>query len=324
MPEYSTAVPMQKSSAAPRDESNGSRGVRVQSNGARGAGALAFEYPCHAIAYGDYSLVADHGNNRVEQLSKGVQHLWTGRRRSIGPGAPDGSGRLHRPVALLAERGLLYVAERASGRITVFRLPSALAVSDADTDFQVVRTIGLGFGAAPGQLAHPCGLACHDGVLFVTEAGNHRISRFSCITGDHLGCFGVDGGLLDNPAAVLADEATGVTVASYCNHRLVRFSLHGECTCVHGGDGDTSTLRLPWGLAVSLATLVVAEHEGSLQLFDHAALTLLRVVRVGLPGTSMLKHISVCDDSTLLVCDSGQHCVLAVTGLFESPLPARQ
>lgn len=284
----------------------------------------AFDNPCHALAVGAAIYVADHGNNRVEHIDDwhvtdrvvagktSMEQMWPSQRvRSLG--TADSGSKLFRPIALLVSGTNLYVAERASGRVTVFPLTHALGTGKA-----AVRTIGLGYGAAPGQLAHPCGLALHAGRLFVSEAGNHRLSTFNAATGAHLSCFGDDkAAALDNPTAVVVDDECGITVASYCKHQLVRFSLEGAHKCSYAGSDD-DPLHLPWGLALCREKLVVSEHFGKLRLLRLASLEALRVITIGMAGVSILKHVCLReDDGALLVCDSGQHCVLAVRGFTE-------
>lgn len=156
-------------------------------------------------------FVGDAGNGRVQSfdLSANLEG-WPGRLlRAWALDAP--------PAALAIARAesrqkRVFVADAAGHRVRVFDLDGAPAAADLG-----------GQGSAPGRLDTPTGLALDPAGerLYVSEAGNHRVSAFAAETGAFLFSFGA--ATLRRPTGIATDARGDVLVADAGTRRVHRF-----------------------------------------------------------------------------------------------------
>ena len=132
--------------------------------GGSGAGTGQFDFPAGIyVSPAGELFVVDQNNDRVQVFDRAGNFR---RLFSLGgtPGAPSG-----RAQGLAGDAsGRLYVADTFQGIVKVFDAPSGMGLG----------TLG-GFGAMPGQLKAPGGVAL-DGLnrLFVTSADNQRLEVY--------------------------------------------------------------------------------------------------------------------------------------------------
>lgn len=153
-------------------DSHESRLLRVARDGekresfGRGLGSEPgqFVYPQRIAIVGDRAYVTEYGyreNCRVQVFARTGEFLFT-----FGTWGTDGP-HLKRPAGIAAgPDGRIYVAD-ASHRVLVW---------SPEGDF--LFDFG-GEGKAPGRFTYPWGVATDDRYVYVSEYGNHRISRFT-------------------------------------------------------------------------------------------------------------------------------------------------
>ncbi|MFQ5943461.1 MAG: flippase activity-associated protein Agl23 [Anaerolineales bacterium] len=128
--------------------------------------------------------------------------------------------------------------------------------ADRMTTLSAVAQIG-GPGNAPGQLSGPRGIAiAPSGELFVADAMNHRIQRFSS-DGLLIGEWGTfaaapEGGsappgTFNEPWDVAVGPDGTIYVADTWNHRIQRFTADGEHMASFGSFGQTGDPASFWG-----------------------------------------------------------------------------
>ncbi len=190
----------------------------------------------------------------------------------------SGPGQLDTPsgVAVAAD-GTVYVADTGNHRIQWFAPPDTGGSSLPSPR----QGAWGGPGNGPGQFDGPTGVAVSDeGDVFVVDAGNHRVQRFSQ-HGAFLGAFGEPGsgeGALDGPVDVVVDSYGRVYVSDAGNHRVAQYGSSGSyyesVGFFGGGDGQ---FQAPAGLGLDVwpdrfdreARLLVADRAGHLlQRFD--------------------------------------------------------
>eukprot|EP00455_Lapot_gusevi_P019114 TRINITY_DN2056_c0_g1_i5.p1 TRINITY_DN2056_c0_g1~~TRINITY_DN2056_c0_g1_i5.p1 ORF type:complete len:365 (+),score=126.34 TRINITY_DN2056_c0_g1_i5:101-1195(+) len=166
--------------------------------------------------------IADWSNNRVVAFDLEGNFL-----RKIG------CKFLRRPSSVfLARSGHLYVAESDSHRVSVW-----------STDGEFVRSFGSK-GTKPGQLRSPSSVVVDyksdpEGVVYVSEASNHRISAFDT-QGNFLrtfGGYGCEEGMLQYPSAVVVGPKDGLLyVAEESGARVSVFRPSGTFVrCILSG-----------------------------------------------------------------------------------------
>jgi DNA-binding beta-propeller fold protein YncE len=89
---------------------------------------------------------------------------------SIGKLKDEGKFELTKPWGVATDEfGDIYVVDSRAGRVVKF---------DRDTHQPVWATLG-GTGSEAGQLFNPQGIAIGDGLVYVADTSNHRISMFT-------------------------------------------------------------------------------------------------------------------------------------------------
>ncbi len=167
---------------------------------------------------------------------------------------------------VVPQTGQVLVVDSNRCRVVVF------AGFDDDT---VVRTIGDGQGAGPGQLNDPWGLAVLDGdvadaaapdgpVAVVADTGNYRLALWRVRDGTvvrHVGSRGDAPGQFDDPTAVTVVPArsTGsdeswLVVTDSSNHRVQVLTRTGTVVRVLQGDAVIKLGRWLLGVTVCIGT----------------------------------------------------------------------
>ncbi|WP_374686840.1 flippase activity-associated protein Agl23 [Promineifilum sp.] len=146
--------------------------------------------------------------------------------------------------------GLIYVADSGNHRIQVF-----------DADGTYLRGWGS-FGAEPGQLNEPWGLAVDEAFVYVADTWNHRIQKFT-LTGEFVGAYGASGapaaddpggglGLFFGPRDIALIGEDQLLVTDTGNHRLQLLDRDGNFLNQVGSFGSQlGQFNEPVGLAVA-------------------------------------------------------------------------
>jgi sugar lactone lactonase YvrE len=149
-------------------------GEKIGSFGGYGSEPGQFVYPQRLVEIGDRVYVTEFGfreNCRVQVFSVDGEFLFT-----FGEWGKEGP-RFARPAGIAASPdGRLFVAD-ATHRILVWS-------GEGEPLYQFGEE-----GKEPGRLSYPWGVAADDEYLYVSEYGNHRLSRFR-FDGSFAGCFG--------------------------------------------------------------------------------------------------------------------------------------
>ena len=118
-------------------------------------------------------------------------------------------------------------------------------------------------GTELGKLQHPIGITLHDGLLYISDAGNHRIHAFEK-DGTHVRSFGSKGsetGQLNRPMHLEFGRDT-LFVPEYLNDRIQLFLSDGNSLQTIGESGTgKGQFDAPGGVAVDTnrSTLFVAD-----------------------------------------------------------------
>ncbi len=168
-----------------------------------------------------------------------------------GEGETD--GRFVWPTAIVIDsRGLAYVADEWLNRVSIFDTTVDFNGKDIE-EKNFLRKWGGG-GSDPGQLGAPAGLALDANEdLYITEQGNHRVSRFTR-DGEFLMTFGGHGsapGQFHKPWGITVDSQGNVYVADWGNDRVQKFTPQGEFLTTIGEPGSgPGRLHRPSDVAV--------------------------------------------------------------------------
>ncbi|MDX2128824.1 MAG: T9SS type A sorting domain-containing protein [Chloroherpetonaceae bacterium] len=297
----------------------------IANNG--GLSASTMSNPFGVAVDGSGNLyVADLSNSRVLRFASASTAL-TGAAATVALGQPNltsgtanNGGRsastMNIPSGVAVDgSGNLYVADRGNNRVLRFA-SAATALTGAAANVvlgQGVFTAGVanlldgaGFSAPSGVAVDPV-----SGKIFVADAGNHRVLRFTSaaamVTGSAAeAAFGQpdlfsntanNGGLsastMSIPSGVAVDGSGNLYVADYNNHRVLRFAsaataLTGAAAAVALGQPDlvsgtanngglsASTMNFPYGVAVDgSGNLYVADFSNNRVLRFASAATAL-------------------------------------------------
>ena len=168
-----------------------------------------------------------------------------------GEGETD--GRFVWPTAIVVDsRGLAYVTDEWLNRVSIFDTTVDFNGEDIE-EKNFLRKWGVG-GSDPGQLGAPAGLALDANEdLYITEQGNHRVSRFTR-DGEFLMTFGGPGsapGQFHKPWGITVDGQGNVYVADWGNDRVQKFTPQGEFLTTIGESGSgPGRLHRPSDVAV--------------------------------------------------------------------------
>jgi len=253
----------------------------VSSWGGSGSGPGEFSGPIGvAVDDSGYVYVSDSGNDRIQKFTTDGAFVaeWG------APG--EGPGHLRRPMHLTIDgEGVLRVAEYLNDRVQSFRpdgtlagivdeepgtpggeldAPGGAAVSASGEDLWIAdffhhrvaifgrtggyrRSVGTGGRLLPGRLHYPTDVAVGpDGSVYVADAYNHRVQRFTEAGrpvdrwGGPLG-LGVPGpwkGWFNVATGVHVDAEGRLFTADFYNHRVQLFDASGRYIAELGGAGD--------------------------------------------------------------------------------------
>ena len=139
-------------------------------------------------------------------------------------GKGDEDEHLDKPEGIAVDdSGNIFVADYNTGYVKVY-----------DKDHNWVMTFS-DYGDAPGENIKSEFMAIHDGLLYMPEAGNHRVNVFD-LEGNFIALFGEGGntepdsaeGLLNNPEAAKVNGEGRVYVSDLKNDRVQVFDLDGN------------------------------------------------------------------------------------------------
>lgn len=134
-------------------------GTFVRAWGRPGTRAGEFREPHDVAADGDFVYVADLWNQRVQAFGPDGQPMF------VIAGQPS----LSSPRGIAVHERRIYIAEAASGRVTVY-----------DRDGKLLDTIGIAGGDGLGHLIEPVDVAvAPNGEVWVVNSGNNRLERFA-------------------------------------------------------------------------------------------------------------------------------------------------
>jgi tripartite motif-containing protein 71 len=167
-------------------------------------------YPCGITSLGNYIVVSDLYNNRINILS------------------PDGEtihfeGEFDGVESLICDHnGNIAVCDSGNNRIQVFNLKIPL-VSSIDLQSKVEFLFSFG-----EQMIMPSGITCdHNGNYIVSDTGNHRIQVYSP-KGEFIFSFGNEGieeGQFSSPDGLTCDHNGNIAICDSDNHRIQVFKL---------------------------------------------------------------------------------------------------
>lgn len=181
--------------------------------GSWGSGQDQLNYPRGIEVTADRVFIADSNNLRVSIRDK------AGRLVRNVPCAPTSGG--------LVLRGCTDVAVAPDGRFFA-AAPQDHVVYRYAADGSLLGAMG-GAGTGPGRLRGPYGLAVHEGLVYVTESRNSRVSVFR-LDGSYVASFGSRGdgpAELDQPKGIDVDRSGRLYVMDHVNERVQVFQVAG-------------------------------------------------------------------------------------------------
>ena len=183
---------------------------------------------------GDVLYVADSGNDRVQRFTTDGGHG----AQIVAPGV------LANPRGIDVRGTRLVIADDQHHRVVAM-----------DTGGHLLKTIGVGQGAGPGQLNFPYDVALDAaGRLFVADDMNQRIVRFSAAPDypykARWGSYGQAAGQLAYPRGIAVDGQGQVYVTNTGNDRIDVFDQGGTLLRSFGSSGRASgQFDAPLGVA---------------------------------------------------------------------------
>jgi len=205
--------------------------------------------------YKGHLYVSDSGNDRIQRIDTTGQN----------PAVLIDSGVLAHPRGLAVRQGRLIVADDQNHRLAVFGL-----------DGKLIRSVGAGKGAGPGQLSFPFGVATDSaGATFVADDMNQRIVRFGAAPDftyrARWGSYGTAPGQLAYPRALATNARRELLVTNTGNDRIDVFSGRGTLLRSFGSSGRApGQFNAPAGVAVDASGIraVADTINGRVQLLN--------------------------------------------------------
>jgi DNA-binding beta-propeller fold protein YncE len=197
----------------------------VMNIGSKGGGPGQFKYvEDFAIDGKGYLLATDAAHSFVQVFDK-----TTGKFISRFGGKGDEDGNLEKPEGIsVAPDGRIFVADYTTGYVNVY-----------DKEYKWINTFS-DYGEEPGNNIKSEFTDIHDGLYYMPEAGNHRVSVFD-LEGNFKFLFGGKGtaeGKMNNPEAAKFNSRGECYVADLKNHRIQVFSKEGKLLRTWGKKGD--------------------------------------------------------------------------------------
>ncbi|MCC6365381.1 MAG: hypothetical protein IT165_17850 [Bryobacterales bacterium] len=278
-------------------------------------------------------LIIDTQNHRLRRVSAGIIS-------TIAGNGEAGAEALSNPQAAAIDRaGNIYIADTGNHRVRRLSPDGQLTT--------IAGTGAAGFNGEAGdplriQLSFPSGVAVDpSGQLHISDTGNHRIRRLTAsgflvtVAGTGLKSFSGDGlgGLLagfDTPRGIDFDKGGNLYIADSGNHRIRRMAPSGIVTTA-AGNGQTSVLNLPFGVAVSDTALYISDtgnHRICLLPAGGALQTIAGAGTAGFDGDkgpALSAHfqepagISLDASGNIYVADRANHRIRKLTPTATSP-----
>jgi len=210
----------------------------VMNIGTQGSGNGQFRYvEDFAFANNGHLLATDAANSNIQ-----VFDASTGKYITQFGGKGDEDYNFEKPEGIaVAPDGTIFVADYTTGYIKKF-----------DPNYKWVKTFS-DYGEAPGENIKSEFMDIYDGLLYMAEAGNHRVDVFD-MDGNFKFLFGgkgTDEGKMNNPEAAKVNSEGKVYVADLKNNRVQVFTKDGKFLQTWGkkgsGQGEFNT---PSGLAI--------------------------------------------------------------------------
>ena len=177
-----------------------------------------------------------------------------------------------------------------------------------DQTVQLKNTIGSS-GSGDGQFSNPSGISIKGDVLYVADAGNHRVQKLTS-SGMFLHKFGQQGsgqGQFNCPVAVIIDSNNKLIVSDCNNHRIQIFNENGGWLLTIDGKGSGNhSFQFPWGLALDpLGSIHVAAFgSNTIKVFTKEG---VYVRMYGHPKGPM--GIAIDDEGYSLVSERSGYCL---------------
>ncbi len=242
-----------------------------------------FFYPSGIAGDGTFLYVCDTNNSTIRRVRIDSREVTTIAGAAGSAGSADGTGsaaRFDHPSSLACDGSNLYIADTYNHTIRRLALASAAVTTIAGTAGQSGAIDAIGSGA---RFKYPCGLACGEDCLYISDTYNHTIRRLDLATGAVSTLAGTAGtpGSGDGTASSGFSYPAGLTLAGAAlyisdtyNQTVRRLALStGEVTTVAGQagaagvmDGSASSARfsLPAGIASDGSYLYVTGRGSNL------------------------------------------------------------
>jgi hypothetical protein len=243
--------------------------------------------------------IVDQNNHRVQRFSKAG--VFIGSFGSLG----NGNGQLTRPSGVAIDNdGNVYVADQDNNRVAKFS-----ATGTHITNFG-------SFGSGDGQfntvsLRMGIAYSAKNNVIFVTDARNSRIQRFSTagVYSTKWGSAGAANNQYNNPSSVAVDADGSVYIADTGNNRIQKTNWGGGYLAKWGTAGTANgQFDRPSGVSVDATGIVyVADGGGSNKRVQAFTTTGTHLATYGSPsGTALNAPMGVVADAdgTVWVVDS--------------------
>jgi DNA-binding beta-propeller fold protein YncE len=226
--------------------------------GSQGTGSGQFKY-VKDFAFDRYGhlLVTDAANSNIQVFDKK-----SGKYLTQFGGKGDKEYHFEKPEGIaVSPAGDIFVADYATGYIKKF-----------DATYKWVKTFS-NWGEAPGENMKPEFMSIYDGLLYMAEAGNHRVNVFD-MHGNFKFLFGGHGaapGQMNNPESAKVNSQGMVYVADLKNDRIQVFTKDGEFVKQWGQTGSgPGDFKVPAGIAIDKDDNVYVTEIGNdrVQVFD--------------------------------------------------------
>jgi len=230
----------------------------VMNIGSRGSGDGQFKYvEDFAFDKKGNLIVTDAANSTIQVFDKTA-----GKYISQFGGKGDGDDNFEKPEGIaVSPEGYIFVADYTTGYIKKF-----------DENYKYLK-IFSSYGESPGENIKSEFMDIYNGLLYMAEAGNHRVNVFD-MEGNFKFLFGGKGtepGKMDNPEAAKVNSEGNVYVTDLKNDRIQVFSKDGKFIMTWGKTGTgEGEFKAPSGLAIDKDdNLYVCEiGNNRIQVFD--------------------------------------------------------
>jgi DNA-binding beta-propeller fold protein YncE len=230
----------------------------VMNIGSRGSGEAQFKYvEDFAFDKNGNLLATDAANSNIQVFNKTTGEYIT---QFGGKGDEDHNFVKPEGIAVSPE-GHIFVADYTTGYIKKF-----------DENYEWLKTFS-NYGEAPGENRKSEFMDIYEGLLYMAEAGNHRVDVFD-LEGNFkflFGGSGTDPGRMNNPEAAKVNSEGKVYVTDLKNDRMQVFSKDGKFLKTWGKTGTgPGEFKAPSGLAIDKDDNVYVCEIGNnrIQLFD--------------------------------------------------------